>query len=101
MLFVGSSTQATKITLASNTQASDDCEQSYVVYAPRTNVEFDTDARYCGAVAANTIAMDSGSQIESPEGVADYVLPNVAPHYEPDRFVECASSATGAPDAGC
>jgi hypothetical protein len=101
LLFVGSSAQATDITLTSNTQANEACEQSYVVYAPRTNVGFDSNARYCGALTANTITMDGSSRLETPEGVSDYVLPRVAAHYEPDRFVECAASASGAPDAGC
>ena len=101
MLFTGSSTLATQITLSSDTQAKDDCEQSYVVYAPRTNVDLDSNARHCGALAANTIAMASESRIETPAGVDDYVLPNVAAHYEPDQFIECAASASGAPDSGC
>ena len=101
MLFVGSSTLATQITLSSNTQASDDCEQSYVVYAPRTNVDFDTNARYCGALAANTIVMGSEARIETPAAVDDYVLPNVAAHYEPHQFIECAAVASGAPGSGC
>jgi hypothetical protein len=101
MLFVGSSALASQITLSSNTQANDDCEQSYVVYAPLTNVDFDTNARYCGALAANTITMGSEARIETPAGVDEYVLPNVAAHYEPNQFIECAASASGAPDSGC
>jgi hypothetical protein len=101
MLFVGSSSVATDMTLTSNTQAGAACDQSYVVYAPRTNVGFDTNAVYCGALAANTITMGDESRLQTPDGVEEYVLPNVAPHYEPDQFVECSASASGAPDAGC
>lgn len=101
LLVVGSDTIPTKIQLSSNTQVAGACEQNFVVYAPRTDIDFNSNSIYCGALAGNTIHLDSNTTIFSDAGSRNFVLPNTAPHYEPSAFVECASAAASPPDAGC
>jgi hypothetical protein len=101
ILMVGSDTVQTKVQLSSNTQVAGACEQNFVIYAPRTDVNFNSNSTYCGALAANTITMASNTTIFSDAGAKNFVLPNTAPHYEPSGFVECASAEATPPDAGC
>jgi hypothetical protein len=103
LLFVGSPTLLTKIELNSNTQANAACEQDYVIYAPRTDVKFDSNAYYCGAIAARSIELSSNSRIRTSNQVGEFELPNtVNPHYAAEEFVECSALATtSVPDSGC
>ena len=60
---VGSATRATRIQLNSNTQVAGTCEQNFVIYAPLSDVDFDSNSTYCGAIAAKSIHMDSNSKL--------------------------------------
>ncbi|MGI9021184.1 MAG: DUF7305 domain-containing protein [Solirubrobacterales bacterium] len=101
MYFVGSDTQASAITLASNTQVVGDCEQNFVIYAPRTAITMDSNSTYCGALAGKTIQINSQARIYADSGASSFVLPAAAPHYVVDRFVECGSNPGATPNAGC
>ena len=101
MLFVGSETMATSIELLSNTQVDEACEQNYVIYAPRTDIQFNSNARYCGAVGGKTIDVNSESEFYSDSAAQSWRLPNTAAHYVIDRFVECDSAPAADPDAEC
>ncbi len=101
ILMVGSDSIPSRVLLSSNTQVAGACEQNFVIYAPRTDVNFNSNSTYCGALAANTIRMDSNTKIFNDAGAMSFVLPNTAPHYEPSGFVECSSAATTPPDSGC
>ncbi len=101
MLFVGSETVPSSINLSSNTQVAGSCEQNFVIYAPRTAVTLNSNSRYCGAIAAKSIDLDSNSQIYADNSSSGFVLPNVAPHYAPGRFVECTERVPATPDEGC
>jgi type II secretory pathway pseudopilin PulG len=101
-LVVGSATRVTRIQLNSNTQVDEACEQNFVIYAPRSDVDFDSNSRYCGAIAAKSIHMDSNSQVFTDSGASQFELPPAAPHYVIGQFVECDSApATTPPDAEC
>jgi hypothetical protein len=105
LLFVGSDTRETKIQLDSNTTAGS-CDQNFVIYAPRTNVDFDSNTHFCGAVAAKTVHLDSNAEIWSSKGSESFSLPGLelpatAAHYTPYRFVECSAVEASPPDAGC
>ncbi len=101
-LVVGSATRVTRIQLNSNTQANEACEQNFVIYAPRSDVDFDSNSRYCGAIAAKSIHMDSNSEVFTDSGASQFELPPAAPHYVVGQFVECFSTpATTPPDAEC
>jgi hypothetical protein len=106
MLFVGSETRTTNIQLNSNTSVNGPCEQNFVIYAPRSNVDLDSNSRFCGAIAAKTVHLDSNAEIWTASGSDDFTLPGVeipetAAHYTPYRFVECSSLVTSVPDEGC
>jgi hypothetical protein len=101
ILMVGSDTIPTKVQLSSNTQVAGACEQNFVIYAPRTDVDFNSNSTYCGALAAKTIHMDANTKVYNDAGARNFVLPNTAPHYEPSAFVECSSKAASPPDSGC
>jgi hypothetical protein len=106
MLFVGSAARQTRILLNSNTEVDGPCEQNFVIYAPLTAVELNSNSRFCGAVAGKSIHLDSNAQIWSAKGSDDFNLPGVElpetpAHYTPYRFVECASTPATTPNDGC
>lgn len=102
LLFVGSPNTATTINLNSETSVDGPCEQNFVVYAPYTDVELDSNTKFCGAMAGKTVHLDSEAQVWTSSGIGKFVLPNTAPHYVAERFVDCtATDVTGVPDEGC
>jgi hypothetical protein len=106
LLFVGSTSIETNILLNSETTVEDEdrllCEQNFVMYAPRTNIEMDSNTSYCGAMAGKSILLDSNVEVWTSGGVQEFFLPLVAPHYVPSRFVDCTAEApAGAPNEGC
>jgi hypothetical protein len=106
MLFVGSETRQTKIQLNSNTSVNGPCEQNFVIYAPRSDIDLDSNSRFCGAMAGKSIHLDSNAEIWSASGSESFQLPGVeipetAPHYEPYRFIECSAVTASPPNAGC
>jgi type II secretory pathway pseudopilin PulG len=101
LLFVGSDTLPTRIELNSNTQVAGACEQNFVIYAPRTNVKFDSNSTYCGAIGAKSVHMDSNSKLFIDSGARNFVLPNSPPHFEPSSFVDCSATEQSPPDKGC
>jgi hypothetical protein len=106
MLFVGSETLSTKILLNSNTSVNGPCDQNFVIYAPRSEVELNSNSHFCGAVAGKSVHLDSNAEIWSSKGSESFSLPGLelpatAPHYTPYRFVECSAVEASPPDAGC
>lgn len=102
LLFVGSDTRTTNAILNSNTQANESCEQDYVIYAPRTNITFNSNSFFCGAIAGKSIMLNSNADIRQSNLASEFELPNtVAHHFAPEEFVDCGSSETNPPDAGC
>lgn len=102
MLFVGSQDLSTKILLNSETSVDGPCEQNFVIYAPYTDIELDSNTRFCGALAGQTVHLDSEAQVWTSSEVNKFILPNVAPHYVTGHFIDCVASVpSGAPDEGC
>jgi hypothetical protein len=103
LLFVGSKNVETEILLNSETAVEDAlCQQNFIIYAPYTDVQFDSNSSFCGAVAAQSVHLNSNAEIWNSSGIVNYALPLVAPHFEPSRFVDCrAEAVSGAPDEGC
>ena len=97
-LFVGSESRASSITLASNTLANQACNQNFVIYAPRTDIDFSSNASYCGAIAGKTIDLSSNAHVKTNNLAASFQLPNAPSHYAIDRFVECPAQDTS---GGC
>ena len=106
LLFVGSETIPTKVQLKSNTSVDGPCEQNFIVYAPRSEVDLDSNSKFCGAIAGKSVHLDSNAEIWSGAGSEsfmqqEYEPPETAAHYTPFRFVECSGEAAASPDAGC
>lgn len=101
ILFVGSDTLQTKIQLNSNSQADEACSSDFVIYAPKTDIDTDSNARYCGAIAGKSLHMDSNARFFTSSAVDDFVLPGAGPHFVAERFVECDTTSTGTPSQGC
>lgn len=101
MLFVGSTSLSTEAHLNSNTAVDGPCEQNFVIYGPYTDVELDSNSRFCGAVAGKHIHLDSNAEIWTGSGTSSFVLPNTDPHYQVERFVDCSVEIGSPPDAGC
>lgn len=102
LLFVGSTEIDTKIVLNSETAVDGPCEQNFVVYAPRTDIELNSETKFCGGLAGKTVHLDSNAEVWTSSGIDEFYLPLVAPHYVSSRFVDCtAEAATEVPDEGC
>jgi hypothetical protein len=105
MLVVGSDTRATSIELRSNSFLFG-CDQSFVLYAPKTDLTVSSNTGFCGATAAKTINVASNTTITASSTADDFELPgaDVISHYgQPTDFVECGPvpAAGGLPDGGC
>lgn len=102
LLFVGSTSRQTKILLSSNTDINASCVQNFVVYAPLTDVEMNSNSTYCGALAAKKLHLDSNADIRTDALSQGFTIPPTAAHYTFDRFVECTATTTASsPIAGC
>jgi len=107
MLFVGSETIPTKVILNSNTSVNGPCEQNFVIYAPLSEVELNSNSKFCGAIAAESVHLDSNAEIWAASGSEEFELggeeefPPTPAHYTPFRYVECSGEAPSSPDAGC
>jgi hypothetical protein len=94
LMFVGSDDITTNIVLASNTLAQNACNQDFVVYAPRTNVELRSNSYYCGAIAGKVIEVDSNSAITTSNDASDFDIDAGDDHYYAEVFKECAGPAS-------
>ncbi len=106
LLFVGSDSIQTKIQLDSNTTVSEACVQNFVIYAPRSDINFDSNTKFCGAVAGKTVHLNSNAEIRSASNSSIFTMPGVdvpetAAHYTPYRFVECSAVQSSPPNYGC
>ncbi len=104
-LFVGSDTRTTFVKLNSNSAVDPNCDQSFVIYGPRSEIQLNSNSKFCGAIAGKTL--HSGLQRAGSCGRAN---PEFHPAdeivYNRDRYVECTGGAmpTGAgthPDDYC
>lgn len=85
-----------------------DCDQSFVLYAPDTEVIINSNTHVCGGVAAKSIIVNSNSSIAASNTAEDFELPGAEPQYflgyGPPEFVECTAaipSTSDPPDMGC
>jgi hypothetical protein len=99
--FVGSQTRPTNLLMSSNTQVASTCVQNFVIYAPLSHIELNSNSQYCGALAGQSLHMDSNAEIFTDNPSQSFVLPGTAPHYVVSRFVECSAASSSPPNAGC
>lgn len=105
-LFVGSESRQTNIQLNSNTDVDGPCDLNFVIYAPLSDIDLDSNSHFCGAMAGKSIHLDSNSEIWSSSETESFELPGVeipetVAHYTPYRFVECVAGTASPPDTGC
>jgi hypothetical protein len=101
MLFVGSTSTATAISLSSNTAVGTTCQQNFVIYAPLTDVDMNSNSSYCGALGAKSLHLDSNADLKTDPSQASLLLPPTNPHYSNPEFVECSVATGATPTAGC
>jgi hypothetical protein len=104
LYFVGSPDLSTSIYLNSNTSVEEDvvCQQNFVIYAPYSDINLDSNTWFCGGLAGKTVSLASEAQIWTSSGISEFFLPLLAPHYVTSRFVDCSvGAAVTAPNEGC
>jgi hypothetical protein len=103
LLFVGSTDplRESTILLSSNTAAGTTCQQNYVIYAPLSHIELNSNSTYCGALGARTLHLDSNADLRPPSNLVDFRLPPLKPHYGTKNFIECSVATGNTPTAGC
>jgi hypothetical protein len=104
MLFVGSTStppRQTLINLSSNTAVGTTCQQNFVLYAPLSDIEMNSNSTYCGAIGAKSLHMDSNADIKTDPDHSNLLLPPVNPHYSNPQFVECNVATGATPTTGC
>jgi hypothetical protein len=101
LLFVGSTTRATNLLMSSNTDINASCVQNFVVYAPLTDIEMNSNSTYCGALAGKSLHLDSNADIRTNANSQGFIIPPTAAHYTWDRFVECTAATASPPNTGC
>ena len=104
ILVVGSLTIPTTANLRSNTSAIN-CDQEFVLYAPRTALNMASNTDICGGVAAKSVTLSSNTTVIANNTADEWELPgeDVPAHYgEPGGFAECAvTQSYSVPDGGC
>lgn len=104
ILVVGSLSIPTTANLRSNTSAIN-CDQEFVLYAPRTTLNMASNTDICGGVAAKSVTLSSNTTVIANNTADEWELPgeDVAAHYgEPGGFAECAvTQSYSVPDGGC
>jgi hypothetical protein len=101
MLFVGSTTRQTIINLSSNTAVGTNCQQNFVIYAPLSDIEMNSNSTYCGAIGAKSLHLDSNADLTTDPTQASLLLPPTSPHYSDPQFVECNVATGSTPTDGC
>jgi hypothetical protein len=101
LMFVGSPTLRTQINMNSNTDINAACVQNFVVYAPLSDINMNSNSTYCGGLAAKTLHLDSNADIRTNAASQSFIVPPAAPHFTVDRFVECTATTASPPNSGC
>jgi hypothetical protein len=106
ILIVGSDTKPTNVVLNADAILFN-CDQAFVLYAPRTSVTLNSRSNVCGGIAAKSVVVNSDASITASNSADDFELPGVdgVVHYGlPRDFVECTAAPPAPPqppDSGC
>lgn len=84
------------------------CDQSFALYAPNSEVTLNSNSHICGGLAAKKILVNANASIIASNTASEFELPGTESQYfigyGPPEFAECTSTlpASGeAPDIGC
>jgi hypothetical protein len=101
IFFVGSPNIPTNIQMNSSTEANRGCIDNFVIYAPLTDMTFNSSSYYCGALATKSLDLGSSSDIQTDAASQSFTLPNTQPHYATTKYVECTAAPASPPNSGC
>lgn len=101
LFFVGSPSIPTNIQMNSSTDSNRGCIDNFVIYAPQTDMTFNSSSYYCGALATKSLTLGSSSEIHTDSTSQSFTLPNAQPHYTTTKYVECTAAPASPPNSGC
>ena len=87
--------------VSSNSDAGAACVQNFVIYAPLTDLEFNSNSSFCGAIAGKSIALDGNNTFKTDAISQATTLPGTAPHYVASRFLDCSATTGSLPNSNC
>jgi hypothetical protein len=97
LIVLGSETLQTRVELDSNSEST----MPLIVYAPRSVIDIDSNSTYVGAIAGQSIDINSNAEIRSHQDASNFQLP-VLLHYRQARYVECSpTTQLSQPDDYC
>lgn len=91
----GSTSIASKITFENNSGSN-----QFVLYAPNSNLYFENNATYKGAIAGKTIYFSNNAKVEQDEGFEPPQLGG-STIYARQLYVECTGATASPPNANC
>ena len=98
LIFVGSTTTPSTISLQGNGRANE-----LMLYAPNSDILIGGNANYTGGIAGKTLIHSGSGTIRGDSSVLDFEV-GVQSSFLPERFIECTGpfgSGSELPDEGC
>lgn len=91
----GSTSIASKISFSNNSGSN-----QFVLYAPNSNLYFENNATYKGAIAGKTVYFSNNAKVEQDEGFEPPQLGG-STFYARQLYVECTGATASPPNANC
>jgi hypothetical protein len=91
----GSTSIASKVSFSNNSGSN-----QFVLYAPNSNLYFENNATYKGAIAGKTIYFTNNAKVEQDEGFEPPQLGG-STIYARQSYVECTGATGSPPNASC
>jgi hypothetical protein len=88
LLFVGSDTIGTSVTMRGNPSAQSSDPNTFTIYGPKTDVTLDGSATYVGAVAGKTLTVEGSATLLQRDSATNGDIP-VVTSFTRERYVEC------------
>ena len=85
--------------MSSNTQVAGSCVQNFVIYAPLTHIEMNSNSQYCGALAGQSLHMDSNAQIFTDSLFAGVHPARDSPALRVSQFLDCSAASASPPNS--
>lgn len=92
LLFVGSKTIPTSISMTGNPAANSADDDTFTMYAPNSDITLQGSATYAGAVAGKTLTVEGSSTLLQRDSATNSDIP-VVTSFVRDRYVECGGGA--------
>ena len=89
------------VLMSSNSDGNAACVQNFVIYGPFSEIELNSNSTYCGAIAGESIKMNSNARFYTNDAAQSISLPGAVPRYVINKFVDCSAAPASPPNAGC